>query len=89
MQLLHLGMNMLKGRIRLEWDSWIAGKVKTGRKQGREGRERSRAFPSELLRDSTVFSHAHGASPAVAPGVSLSASALRPVLECCRQLGVM
>lgn len=90
MQLLHLGMNMLKGGIRLEWDSWMAGKVKTQEKVGLGGKSReTEPFLQYFSETVLLFSQAQGASPAMAPRASLSASALRPVLECCRQLGVM
>lgn len=56
---------------------------------GREEQRRGKAQPSVALRAGIFFSRAHRASPAMATGVSLSASALRPGLECCRQLGVM
>jgi hypothetical protein len=65
------------------------GRLKPG-EQHRTGREeRRKSLPSVLLRDSTIFEPGTRASPAGTPRVSPSASALRPVLECCRQLGVM
>lgn len=61
---------MLKGGIRLEWDSWMVRKVNTlgDRRAGREA-QRNSVFSSS---QSTIFPPgAHGASPAMAPGVSL------------------
>lgn len=89
MQTLCLGMNMLKGRIELQWNSWMAGMERTtdgaGQEEQREGKPLLQQFPVPVI----VFSRAHRASLAMAASISLSASALRPDLECCRQLGVM
>lgn len=56
---------------------------------GQEEPRRREASSSGIPGAGNIFSQAHGASPAMAARVGLSASALRPDLECCRQLGVM
>lgn len=66
MQLLHLGMNMLKGRIRLEWDSWMAGKVKTRRMEnaGQGGKSReAESFLQYFSGTVLFFSQAHTGHP--------------------------
>lgn len=90
MQTLHLGMNMLKGRIGLEWDSWMAGMEKTVQwRAGKEDQRRRQALlPPVVLRARSAFQAGHQGIPQPWLQESAPASALRPGLECCRQLEV-
>lgn len=73
MQTLRLGMNTLKGRIGLEWDSWMAGMEKTvqWRAAKEDQRRRQALLPLVVLRGQECFpSRAPGHPPAMASGVS-------------------
>lgn len=90
MQTFYLGTDMLKGGTEGEWDSWMAGMENTRERWAGQEEPRGReASSSGVPGAGNIFSQTHGASPAMAARVGLSASALRPDLECCRQLGVM
>lgn len=90
MQTFCLGTNMLNGGTEREWDSWMAGMENaTERGAGQEEPRRREASSWGVPSAGNIFSQAHGASPAMSARVGLSVSALRPDLECCRQLGVM
>lgn len=90
MQTFYLGTDMLEGGTEGEWDSWMAGMENTTEGwAGREEPRRREASSSGVPGARNIFSQTHRASPVMAARVGLSASALRPDLECCRQLGVM